>query len=270
MRTTNPDHCSSGVYMVNIQHPLNPTDAGCINDGGAASDTMCVVYDGDDTDHKGDEICATASDDNIVVHDVSDKAKPELLATLTYDNIKRSHNVWFTPDHNYAVSSDMNDEMMLGLNTRIFTWDFTDVDDPQLIGIYESDLAASDHNLWLHDGYVYIGNFRAGLRMLDASDIANGNLTTGPYFDIIPEDNNTGHSAGAWAVYPFFESDTIAISDKTVGMYLVRQSEAVTAVSLSKLSSPSNSSGLALAAFGLAAGLIALAGYTVRRKVGMK
>lgn len=271
LRTTAPDLCASAVYMVNIQKPLKPTDAGCINDGGAASDTMCVMYHGPDPEFQNKEICATASDDNIVVHDVSDKANPVLLADLDYSNIKRAHNTWFTDDHRYFLSSDMYDETEFGLNMRIFAWDLSDVDNPQLIDIYDADYTASDHNLWIKGDYAYIGNFHAGMRMLDISALKDGGeMTAGPFLDLFPKDDNASHHGGVWAVYPFFESDTIAISDKTAGMYLVRPSQDVTAVSVSKLSSPSNSTGLALAAFALAAGLIALTGYTVRGKMGMK
>lgn len=267
LRTTTPILCESAIYMVNIQDPLNPTDAGCVNDGGAASDAMCVIYHGPDPEYQNKEICATASDDNIVVHDVSDKANPVLLADLDYSDIKRAHNTWFTEDHRFFLSSDMYDETDFGLNTRIFAWDVSDLNNPTIIDIYEADYTASDHNLWVKGDYAYIGNFHAGMRMLDISALKDGGqMTAGPFLDLFPTDDNASHHGGVWAIYPFFESDTIAVSGKMTGMYLLRPSQAVTAVSVSNLSSPSNSSPLALAAFALAAGLIALAGYTVSRK----
>ncbi|MCA9960217.1 MAG: choice-of-anchor B family protein [Anaerolineales bacterium] len=227
VRNTMPQLCSSAVYMMNIQDPLNPTFAGCYETGGAASDTMCVVYDGPDAAYQGRELCLVTSDDEILVADVTDKGSPATLATLTYPDIMRAHLAWLTEDHRYFVSSDMNDEMMLGLNTRIFVWDFTEVTNPQLITIYQGSTPASDHNVWINGDYAYVGNFRAGVRILDLHDIENTALnnvtiTEAAYFDIYPENDNTGHIGGVWAVYPFFESGVIAVSDKEAGLYLLR------------------------------------------------
>ena len=231
VRTTDPfapDPCGGAVYMVNIQDPLNPTAAGCFAEAtGLASDSMCVVYHGPDVDFQGREICLIASDDDIIVGDVTNKITPTVLADLTYPNIARAHLAWFTDDHRYFVSADMNDEMMLGLNTRIFIWDFTQVMTPTLMGIYEGPTAASDHNVWVNGDFAYIGNFRAGVRILDLrriSETTMDNVTVheAAFFDIYPADDNTGHLGGAWAVYPYFESGVIAVSDKEAGLYLLR------------------------------------------------
>lgn len=227
VRNTAPQLCSSAVYMMNLQDPLNPAFAGCYDAGGAASDTMCVVYHGPDALYQGHELCLVASDDEILVADVTNKSSPSTLATLTYPNIQRAHLAWLTEDHRYFVSSDMNDEVMLGLNTRIFIWDFTQVTSPSLKSIYTGSTPASDHNVWVHGRYAYVGNFRAGVRILDLQDIDNTTLnnvtiTEAAYFDLYPDNDNTGHIGGAWAVYPFFESGVIAVSDKEAGLYLLR------------------------------------------------
>lgn len=231
MRTTDPngpDPCGAGVYMLNIQNPLTPTLAGCFaEDHGPASDAMCVVYNGPDADFQGREICLIASDDNIVVGDVTDKMAPVELADLTYPDIHRAHLAWFTEDHRYFVSADMNDEMMTGLNTRIFLWDITRVMTPTLMGVYVGESPASDHNVWVEGDYAYVGNFRAGVRILDLHDIASTTMTNvtvfeAAYFDIYPENDNVGHVGGAWAVYPYFGSGIIAVSDREAGLYLLR------------------------------------------------
>lgn len=231
VRTTDPaglNPCQGAVYMVNIQDPLNPTPAGCFaENSGLASDSMCVIYHGPDVDFQGRELCLIASDDNIIVGDVTNKITPTILADLTYPNIARAHLAWLTEDHRYFVSADMNDEMMLGLNTRIFIWDFTQVMTPTLMGIYEGPTAASDHNIWVKDDFAYIGNFRAGLRILDLRQISQTTMNQvtvheAAFFDNYPADNNTGHEGGAWAVYPYFESGVIAVSDQEAGLYLLR------------------------------------------------
>ena len=236
LRTTDPEWCSGAMYMVDIRVATNPTAAGCFSEGGLASDVMCVNYHGDDPQYQGREVCIVASDDDLIIADVSDKANPVNLKTIGYQNIRRAHNAWLTADHNYFLSADMNDEMMLGLNTRIFVWDFSDVDDPQLIGTYVGPTPASDHNVWINGNYAYVGNFRAGVRILQMTDIANGNLTQAAYFDMVPSDDDTGHSAGAWAVYPYFANGVIAVSEKNDGLFILRQTNVTnpTAVSLSE------------------------------------
>jgi choice-of-anchor B domain-containing protein len=231
VRTTEPggnNPCGGAVYMVNIQDPLNPTSAGCFAEAsGLASDSMCVLYHGPDEAFQGRELCIIASDDDIIVGDVTDKITPTVLADLTYPDIMRAHLAWLTEDHQFFVSADMNDEMMMGLNTRIFIWDFRQVMTPTLMGYYEGASSASDHNVWVNGDYAYVGNFRAGVRILDLHDIASTTMTNvtvfeAGYFDLYPDDDNAGHDAGAWAVYPFFESGVVAVSDKAEGLTLLR------------------------------------------------
>ncbi len=227
VRTTDPELCGGALTMVDIRDPLNPSLAGCVDEGGLASDSYCVTYGGDDVDYQGREICVIASDDDLIVADVTDKASPVRLATLGYANIARAHNAWFHVSHNYFISADMNDELNTGSDTRIFVWDMREVDAPQLIGIYNGPTGASDHNVWLRGNKAYVGNFRAGLRILDATGIEAGVLEPEAHFDVIPEDDNPGHIGGAWAVYPFFPSRTLALVDKEAGLYLVREQRAL-------------------------------------------
>jgi choice-of-anchor B domain-containing protein len=212
-----------GVTMVNIQDPLNPTDAGCYEAGGIASDSVCVLYHGPDVDYQGREICVIASDDNLVVGDVTSKTMPVTLATRDYVNAARIHSVWFTEDHRYFLSADMDDEHHHGLDTRIFILDASDLDAiPITPTIYTGPTSGSDHNIWVRGEYAYVGNLSAGLRILDLQDIANGQLTQVAYFDDYPTSNAPGHLFGAWAAYPFFESGVVAMSNRQEGLFLVR------------------------------------------------
>ncbi|MEM9057591.1 MAG: choice-of-anchor B family protein [Pseudomonadota bacterium] len=226
VRTTTPELCNGALYMVDIREPLSPAFAGCVEDGGLASDSYCVTYRGDDVAYRGRELCVIASDDDLIVADVTDKTAPVTLATLGYANIARAHNAWFSASHNHFITVDMNDELNTGANTRVFSWDLRDVDNPTLIGVYDGPTGASDHNVWLRGDKAYVGNFRAGVRILDASGLEDGVLEQEAFFDMIPSDDNPGHIGGAWAVYPFFASRTLAVADKEAGLYLLRQQRA--------------------------------------------
>ena len=231
-RTTTPLYCDAALYMLDLHTPLTPTFAGCYAEGGLASDSMCAVYHGPDAAYQDHEICLVASDDNILVADMSDKANPLTLASLTYDNISRAHLVWMTDDQRYFLSVDMDDEHHHGLNTRIFIWDMTQVSTPTLKGIYEAPFPASDHSVWIKGDYAYITNFQSGLRILDlrqidSTTLTNTTVTQAAFFDMYPRDDNPGHG-GAWAAYPFFESGVLPVSVKEVaegeqpGLYLLR------------------------------------------------
>ncbi|MEW5988566.1 MAG: choice-of-anchor B family protein [Chloroflexota bacterium] len=225
--------CGGALYMIDVNDPLNPTFAGCYDDDGLASDSHCVIYHGPDADYQGREICLVSSDDAFVLGDVTDKNAPVHLARLTYTDAERAHHAWFTEDQQYFVGADMNDEHHHGFNTRIFMWDVSDLDAPLSLGYYEGPTPASDHNVWVKGDYAYVGNFRAGLRILSLTDIANGNLTEAGYLDIYPADDNTGHEGGAWATYVYFDSGVVAVSDKEAGLYLVQSVLEPTSVQVS-------------------------------------
>lgn len=225
-RSVGPDCERKGVTIVDLNDPLNPQPAGCFEEGDIASDSTCVLYNGDDVAYHGREICAVASDDNLVIADFTDKPIPvtATLATRTYQHAERIHSVWFTEDHNYLLSVDMDDEHHHGLDVRIFIWDMTDLDNiPNDPMIYTGPTSASDHNIFVKGNYAYVGNLTGGLRVLDLSNIAEGDLTEVAYFDDFPESDSPGHTlGGAWAVFPYFESGVVAIASRNDGLLLVK------------------------------------------------
>jgi hypothetical protein len=75
-----------------------------------------------------------------------------------------------------------------------------------------------------------LANYTAGLRVIDISDISNGNMVETGYFDVFTSNNNAGYN-GAWNVYPYFDSGNIMISslvfsDPTYvpGVYFIKAS----------------------------------------------
>jgi hypothetical protein len=71
----------------------------------------------------------------------------------------------------------------------------------------------------VRDGFAYIGNLRAGLRILDVRDI--GDVQEAAFFDTFPSSDVPGHEQGAWAVYPYFESGVVAVSNREGGLFLL-------------------------------------------------
>ncbi|HSR42744.1 MAG TPA: choice-of-anchor B family protein, partial [Longimicrobiales bacterium] len=63
----------SGMHVVDIREPKNPTFAGCTDPGGT-HDAQCVIYQGPDERYQGREICLRMSGDRFQISDVTDKA----------------------------------------------------------------------------------------------------------------------------------------------------------------------------------------------------
>ena len=221
---------SGGAHFVNIQDPLNPIGEGGYSGSGYTHDAQVVVYDGPDSDYAGKEIYIGSNEDKVVIVDVTDKTNPVLISVVTYTNDAYTHQGWFTEDLNYFILGDEIDELNFGFNTRNIVFDFTDLDNPQLSFEYSGPTSATDHNGYVDGDKFYLANYKAGMRVIDISDIANGNMTETGYFDVFINGNSAGYD-GAWNVYPYFESGNILISslkysspDYVPGFYLVKSS----------------------------------------------
>jgi len=213
--------CGSGLHMINIQNPTQPTFAGCFSADGYTHDAQCVVYNGPDSEYQGQEICFNANEDTLTIVNVQDKSNPAMLAREGYSGSSYTHQNWLTEDQRYLLINDELDEQNNGHNTRTYIWDVSDLDNPTLSGQYTSDVASIDHNLYIHNGYVYQANYRSGLRILSTTDIANGNLSEVGYFDIYPLSDSASYN-GAWSVYPFFESGNVIVSGIEQGLFVLR------------------------------------------------
>lgn len=221
---------NGGPNFVNIQDPLNPIGEGGYGGSGYSHDAQVVIYDGPDTDYTGREIYIGSNESQVAIVDVTDKSNPQLISSATYSNTSYTHQGWFTEDLTYFIVGDEIDELDFGFNTRNIVFDFTDLDNPQLSFEYSGPTSATDHNGYVDGNKFYLANYKAGMRIIDISDIANGNMTETGYFDIFPSSNTAGYD-GAWNVYPYFASGNILISslkysspDYVPGFYLVKSS----------------------------------------------
>jgi choice-of-anchor B domain-containing protein len=216
-----PDQCNSGLHMIDINDPKSPTFAGCFADDGYTHDTQCVMYEGPDEAHHGKEICVSSNEDHVAVVDVTDKANPQRLGEVRYEQTAYTHQGWFTEDQAYFLVGDELDEQDHRIPTRTLILDLTDLDNPSLVGEHLHDTPSIDHNMYTLDGLVYQSNYTAGLRVLDTVDVADGTLTEVAYFDTYPENDDAVFN-GTWSNYPYFDSGTIAVSGIDEGLFLLR------------------------------------------------
>lgn len=215
---------SGGPHFVNIQDPLNPVAAGGYSLGSYSHDGQVVTYNGPDTDYTGREIYVGSNEDEVVLVDITNKSNPQPISTTGYSNTVYTHQGWFTDDHVYFFLGDEIDEINFGFNTRTMVFDFTDLDAPQLSFEYTGPTPATDHNGYVRGDNYYLANYTAGMRVIDISDIENGNMTETGYFDVYPSNNNSGYN-GAWNVYPYFSSGNIIITTLySGGFFLVKSS----------------------------------------------
>ena len=214
---------NGGAHFVNIQNPLNPVAAGGYSAGLYTHDAQIVTYNGPDTDYTGREIFIGSNEDKIVIADITDKANPITISNISYSNVAYTHQGWFTEDQRYFIVGDEIDELNVGGNTRTIVFDFNDLDAPVFHFEHFGETAAIDHNGYVLGNKYYIANYRAGMRVLDISDIANGNITEEGYFDTYTASNSAAFD-GAWNVYPYFASGNIVISDIDSGFFLVKAS----------------------------------------------
>jgi choice-of-anchor B domain-containing protein len=243
-----PDQCLSGLHMVDINEPASPKFAGCYPlDGGPGTaarvagspvgaayvhDTQCVIYDGPDEEHQGKELCFNAAEDKVTIVDVTNKALPTTIATVSYDGVAYAHQGWLTEDHRYLLTNDELDEQAEpGTRTRTMVLDVSDLDEPVVHDYHFHDTVSIDHNNYVHEGLVYQSNYTSGLRVLDVAtlDDADPRLDERAFFDVYPFDDEEPQAVfeGTWSNYPYFESGTIALTGINEGLFLVRLADGV-------------------------------------------
>ncbi len=215
-----------GPLFINIQDPKNPINAGGFLSGGQRAythDAQVVTYTGPDATYSGREILIGSNEIEVVIADITDKANPVTLSTIKYSDVGYTHQGWFTEDMRYFILGDETDEQGVGFNTRTVIFDFLDLNNPKEHMTYTGPTAAIDHNGYVKGNKFYLANYRAGIRVIDISDIGNKNITEIGSFDTYPSSNGAAFN-GVWNVYPYFNSGNIVISDIEGGFFLVRQS----------------------------------------------
>lgn len=216
--------CSGGLHVVNIQNPSSPVGAGCFSADGYTHDAQCILYDGPDADFLGHEVCFAANEDTLTLVDVTDKGAPVQISRTAYTGRGYTHQGWLTEDRAHFLVDDELDEQNLGHNTWTYVWDVRDLHAPELLGHYESPVAAIDHNQYVVGDYSYQANYRAGLRILRLGDLdapGGPEITQAAYFDIYPASDSANFN-GAWSVYPYFPSGVVVVSGIEQGLFVLQ------------------------------------------------
>ncbi|MGB5377862.1 choice-of-anchor B family protein [Muriicola sp.] len=221
--TARNDLYSGGAHFIDLQDPLNPQAAGGYGASGYTHDAQVITYNGPDADYAGAEIFIGSNENQVIIVDITDKQNPANITGVQYGNIGYTHQGWFTEDQRFFIVGDELDEINFGFNSRTLVFDMTDLDNPVLHTTYLGTTSAIDHNGYVDGNDFFLANYTAGVRVLDISDIDNGNISEVGFFDSFPSGNSASFN-GVWSVYPYFESGKIIISDINSGLFIVQKS----------------------------------------------
>jgi choice-of-anchor B domain-containing protein len=226
---------SGGPNFIDISDPLNPTSLGGYSLDGYTHDAQVITYNGPDTEYTGKEILVGSNANKVVILDVTDKSNIIKITEFDYPQIGYTHQGWFTDDQRFFLLGDETDEQNFGINTRTLVFDFQDLDNPTQIDTYYGASSAIDHNGYVQGTDFFMASYRAGMRVLDISNIGgtDNQLTEIGYFDTYPQNNGTAFN-GAWSVYPYFASGNIIINDIERGLFVVRKSGTLGSVEVLK------------------------------------
>jgi len=221
--TARNDEFNGGAHFVNINDPKNPVADNGFGERGYAHDAQVVTYNGPDTEHSGKEIFIGSNENEVVIADVTDKSNPISLSAISYSNIGYTHQGWFTEDQRYFLLGDELDETERGFRTRTIIFDLSDLDNPIVHHEHSGVTSAIDHNGYVLDDEFFLASYRAGVRVLDISGIANKDISEKGFFDTFPIDDNAAFD-GVWNVYPYFASGKIVVSDINSGLFVIQKS----------------------------------------------
>ncbi len=223
--------CGTGLHMIDINDPTDPTYAGCFQDHGYVHDTQCVVYEGPAAGFQGRELCfnsnattsAPGGEHRVAIVDVTDKDNPVSLSREGYDNDGYSHQGWLTPDQQYFLHGDELDEVRRGIRTTTRVWDVRDPENPAVVQTFENDTTSIDHNVYTQGRYAYASNYTSGLRVYDIRDVASAGMEEAAFFDVYPENDNPTFEGGTWSNYPYFrQKGVVAASSMDRGLFILR------------------------------------------------
>lgn len=222
--TARDDAFRGGAHFINIQDPKNPIAAGGYGENGYSHDAQVVTYNGPDTDYTGREIYIGANEDVVIIADVTDKANPTFISSVSYPSISYTHQGWFTEDQRYFILGDELDEVDSGFKSRTLVFNFTNLDEPLLHDTYLGATSAIDHNGYVKGDEYFLANYTAGVRVLDISRIGGRSISETGFFDTFPTTDRAQFS-GVWSVYPYFSSGKIIVSDISSGLFIIEKSK---------------------------------------------
>lgn len=168
------------------------------------------------------EVLVDFSGSRLDIWDITDPTTPVLLSQpgLKYPQQSFAHSGWQSEDTQHLFVNDEFDEPNFGLFTTLNVLSLADLTNPVSVGTWTGPTLARDHNSFVRGNRLYMTNYTRGLTILDITDPTTPVDPALGYFDTYAPSDSVVFE-GAWGVYPFFPSGTIAVSDINSGLYLL-------------------------------------------------
>ena len=223
------------VYDLNSD-PANPEFIGCLDNDGYTHDIQCVTYRGPDRDYRNHEICIGSNEDSIGVYDATDMSDPQLIANVVYQPFPffnpeteapnfYTHQGWLNGKQDIFFLNDELDEFFSGQTRTTYIFDFSDLDNIELINDFTEGESSIDHNHFVDRQRLYQSNYTAGLWIYDTWLADDGVLDFRGSFDVFPASDDTVF-AGTWGNYPFFSKNKVIVTSSDEGMFVLDTKDA--------------------------------------------
>ena len=152
------------------------------------------------------------------IYDISNRANPRLLGSITDPSIAFHHSGWPSSDGRYLFICD---EGATGSTPDVTVWDIQQPDNPRRVAEISDD-EATVHNLYIKDDVAYVSYYSAGFRIYDVSDPTRPRLLD--EYDTDPSLHGPG-LFGAWGVFPYARFGYIYVSDVANGLFIFELTE---------------------------------------------
>jgi choice-of-anchor B domain-containing protein len=184
--------------------------------------------------HNPCEVLADFNENTVDLWDVTNKSQPLLLSSTGYPSATYTHSGWPSADQRFLFVHDELEEIQRGLNTQLYTMNLDNLRAPSIVTSFRGATTTTDHNGYTKGSFYYVSHYRRGLVVFDVAD--PNQLREVAHFDtfLSPTANSAG-TDGAWGVYPYFPSGTVAISDISNGLFLLRPNTASLATSAGQI-----------------------------------
>ena len=168
---------------------------------------------------KGCNLMLDFNEDEVRLWNHTDIENSEPLSRFTYNTASYVHSGWWSEDKQYVFVQDELDERNRALNSTLYVYDISDLQNPVRVGTWTGPTRAIDHNGFVRGNRYYLANYERGLTVLDISEPTTPQ-TIG-YFDTYPLGDRSNFN-GAWGVYPFLPSGIILVSDINSGLFVLK------------------------------------------------
>ncbi len=150
------------------------------------------------------------------VLDVTNKSSIQVLKEVFWSNPGYSHQIWLSPNQQFAYLNDELDENGT-FPTTTYVFNVSTPASTTLLGSFNNGNSAVGHNLYTKGNLIYESNYRSGLRVFDATN------PTAPveayWFDTYPSDDVASFN-GLWSNYPYLPSGIVLGSDIEKGLFV--------------------------------------------------